>query len=89
MSSLLPFFVLTGAVCCLLAVATWFAACRVLAKRQIHCPGHNVDCLVDFEEVRSVPWKTSNRFDVARCELLGWGNRVDCAKACTSQACNR
>ena len=87
MSSLLPFFILTTSVVAMLSVALWFVACRVLARRQIDCPGHGVPARVDFEQVRKVPWNASNRFDVARCELLGWGAKVDCDKACTSQVC--
>ena len=87
MSTLIPFFVLTAIVAAALGVALWFAACRVLARRQIDCPGHGTSCQVDFEEVRSTPWKASGRFDVARCELLGWGADVDCDKGCTGQAC--
>lgn len=85
MSSLIPFYILTITVGAMLAVALWFVACRVLARRQIDCPGHGVSCQVDFEQVRRVPWQASDRFEVARCELLGWGAKIDCDQACKSQ----
>jgi hypothetical protein len=79
MASLVPFFLVTGAVFLVLVVALFYVAREVLRWVRVACPERGRDADIALHEIGS---GQKAKRDVMRCSLLGSDAPVTCDKAC-------